>query len=230
MTTYSYTKTPIAIDRLTKEINTSAIITALDHMNLFGAALDIIFKADLSDGDKTILDGLVAAHDGTPLPSNASTPVEVVNTPVVTTQFELRNKTLKLAHGVADVDGTSGIATILLKIPGTPGSADGRWISSGIAFFDIHTPGDVVTGVYFTDEDNILGGGSGTVIGSYTDDDADAINHGWAIPPNGWVQCEAIGGYGFAPAGFYIKIIAKKAGDSPSGKFYCNFEWGKTEA
>lgn len=162
-------------------------------------------------------------------PPPAPQAVTINDNAVVTTQFEKRDKTLKLAHGEEDVDTTTGIATILIQIPGTPGSTDGRWLSSGIAFFDVHTPGDKVLGVYFTDEDNILGGGVGTVIGSYTDDEVPEANKGWAIPPTGWIEAEAIGGYGFAPAGFYIKVIAKKAGDSPSGKFYCNFEWGKVE-
>lgn len=77
MTTYSYTKTPCAIDRLTQEIQQSPIVTALDHMNLFGSALDILFKADLSDTDKSLLDALVAAHAGQPLPQNTVTPVTV---------------------------------------------------------------------------------------------------------------------------------------------------------
>lgn len=222
MTTYSYTKSPVAIDRLTVEVQQSSISVALDHMNLFGDALDVIFKADLSSDEQTTLAALVTAHGGQPLAINK--PAEVV------TQFEKRDKTLKLAHGEMTVDGTTGLATILIKIPGTPGSADGRWISSGTAFFDVHTPGDKVLAVRFTDEDNILGAGAGAVVGSYTDDDADEINQGWAMPPTGWIKCEAIGGYGFAPAGFYIKVVAKKSGDSPSGKFYCNFEWGKTEA
>lgn len=149
-------------------------------------------------------------------------------TPQVITQFEKRDKTIKLSHGETDVD-ESGNAIILLKIPGIAGSGDGRWISSGIAFFDTHTPGDKVTGVYFTDEDNILGYGAGFIVGSYTDDEVPEINRGWAIPPTGWVKAEALGGYGFAPAGFYIKVIAFKAGASPSGKFYCNWEWGKVE-
>jgi len=154
----------------------------------------------------------------------APSPLEVV------TQFEKRDKTLKLAHGEATVDSETGLATVLIKIPGTPNSGDGRWISCGIGFFDVHTPGDKVLGVYFTDEDNLLGYGAGTVIGSYTDDDAAEENRGWAVPPSGWLKAEAVGGYGFGPSGFYIKVIGKKAGESPSGKFYINMEWGKVEA
>lgn len=222
MTQYNYTKSPCALDSLISQIQHSNIVIALSlpDTSLFGDQLTLGFQSDLSSGDKTTLDSVVAAHDGTPLPENKIT--EVV------TQFEKRDKTLKLAHceGSVTEDGT---VTILLKIPGTPGTTDGRWISSGTAFFDTHTAGDKVLGVYFTDEDNILGGGEGSLVGSYTDLDADEINQGWAIPPMGVIKAEAIGGYGFAPAGFYLKVVAKKAGASPSGKFYCNFEWAKVE-
>lgn len=67
MTEYDYTKTPCAIDRLTKEIQTSIISTTLDHINLFGTALSIFFVSDLSVGDKTLLDTIVTNHNGIPL-------------------------------------------------------------------------------------------------------------------------------------------------------------------
>jgi hypothetical protein len=142
----------------------------------------------------------------------------------------MRDKTLKLASGSADVDTTTGVATILIQIPGTPGSGEGRWISEGVAFFSEPHVGDMITGLYFTDEDDILGAGAGTVVGSYTDDDVDSANKGWyVLPIRGFVEAEAIGGYGFAPAGFYIKIVGKKASGHYSGKMFINFTWGKTE-
>ena len=81
MTEYDYTKSPCAIDRLTQEVQQSSIATALDHMNLYGDALSVFFKADLSDGDKTTLDGLVTAHGGTPLPINQTQSVAVQQSP-----------------------------------------------------------------------------------------------------------------------------------------------------
>lgn len=210
---------------LSNAIQQSAIITALDHVETLGTGSEMIvsiwFKDVLSEDDLVILNLLMETYIDSNLTSSP-TSFEVI------TQFEKRDKTIKLSHGECTV-GEDGIATILLKIPGEAGSSDGRWISSGVAFFDVHTPGDKVIGVYFTDEDNVLGNGAGTIIGSYTDDEVPEQNRGWAIPPNGWVKAEAIGGYGFAPAGFYIKVIALKAGESPSGKFYCNWEWGKSD-
>lgn len=78
-TTYSYTKTT-DIPRLTQEIGTSSIVTALDHMNLTGTALSIIFKDILSTADNTTLDAVVAAHSGLPLPA-ANPTIGISSTP-----------------------------------------------------------------------------------------------------------------------------------------------------
>ena len=148
--------------------------------------------------------------------------------PTVTTQFEKRDKTLKLATASASV-GEDGIATIFIKIPGTPGTSDGRWLSSGTAFFDTQHIGDKIMMVKFTDEDNILGEGTGTTVGSYTDEDLLPENEGWYIPPCGYLKAEPIGGYGFAPAGFYIKVVGKKGSGITTGTLYVNLEWAKQD-
>jgi hypothetical protein len=56
----------VSVSRLTSEIQTSAIITALSSINTNGDDCDIWFKDALSGGDETILDNLVAAHSGEP--------------------------------------------------------------------------------------------------------------------------------------------------------------------
>lgn len=155
------------------------------------------------------------------------------NTQVVT-QFEKRDKTLKLAStcGAVQSDGT---VVAYLKIPGTPNPAgdptlEGRWISGGVAFFDTQTPGDIVTGVHFVDHDNMIGQGVDFVVGSYTDDYALSENQGWYIPPaRGQIDAEPIGGYGFAPAGFYVMVTGKKGGGITTGTLYVNLEWGRVE-
>lgn len=67
----------VATDRLSIEIDNSAIVTALDYINTSGDDCDIWFKDTLSGGDETILDGLVAAHTGEPLPSDGLSVVVV---------------------------------------------------------------------------------------------------------------------------------------------------------
>ena len=211
MTEYDYTKSPCAIDSLTQQIQQSAIVTSLAHCNLFGDALTIFFNADLSDGDKTILDGIVAAHDGVPLLQNVAAPVEITNTPVVTTQYELNNKDLKLARSHASVDD-SKTATISMKVPGTFGSGPGRYIEGGYATTEDYDKDDYAL-VWVADDDRVLcaamglptdGTGDATVQGmgvlpgalapfgalpaypvikTYYDDDAPTDNQGWYFWP-----------------------------------------------
>jgi hypothetical protein len=50
--------------KIQDEIQNSAIIIALDYINTEGDNLNIYFKDALSSGDKTILDSLIASHDG----------------------------------------------------------------------------------------------------------------------------------------------------------------------
>lgn len=76
MTTYNFTissafpAAKVSSDRLTREIQDSDITVALDGITTAGDACAIIFKAALSGGEETTLNGLVAAHSGEPLPDN----------------------------------------------------------------------------------------------------------------------------------------------------------------
>jgi hypothetical protein len=113
-TTYSYTKAT-DIPRLTLEISASSIVTALDHMNLTGTALGVVFKDALSDADKTTLDALVAAHSGLPLPA-ANLAVGVSSTPAFAAKTVVVNGVTKnLFKRVVGIrsDLTSGDNTVL---------------------------------------------------------------------------------------------------------------------
>lgn len=73
---YEFTKFPVAVDRLDREIRDSAIVTALRHVTLLGTEqLTVTMAAALSETDAAALTALVAAHGGLPL---AQEP-EVVN-------------------------------------------------------------------------------------------------------------------------------------------------------
>lgn len=84
MTTYNYTISTdvtsgtVSVDRMTNEIQGSDIVTALAGVTVVDDSLDIEFKADLSAGDQTILDGLVQAHSGLPMP-DADTEVRAID-------------------------------------------------------------------------------------------------------------------------------------------------------
>jgi hypothetical protein len=56
--------------KLENEIAESAIITALDRIEGSETGTDVYFKAALSGGDETILDGLVDAHVDSPIPTD----------------------------------------------------------------------------------------------------------------------------------------------------------------
>lgn len=68
---YTYTKVVVA-QRLAEEIAASAIVTALAYITVVGEeTVNLYFKAELSSGDVTLLDGIVAAHVPTPIPDTA---------------------------------------------------------------------------------------------------------------------------------------------------------------
>lgn len=146
----------------------------------------------------------------------------------VTTQFEKNDKDLKIASIIGNVDG-NGDVEMTLQIPGTPGTADGRWINGGTAFF--HTPhsGDRVTACEVVDLDDLLGAGAGYVVKTFHDQDVDANNQGWRIPTKrGLVEVETMGGYGFIPAGLYIRIKGKKGEGITTGTLCINMEWARS--
>jgi hypothetical protein len=75
-TTYTYSilndtaNAKAAGDALDEEIRQSSIVTALDGVSVAVSAadnIDVTMKDALSAGDKTILDGVIAAHAGEPL-------------------------------------------------------------------------------------------------------------------------------------------------------------------
>lgn len=75
-------------------------------------------------------------------------------------------------------------------------------------------------------------------IASYTEEDAAEENKGWYfwpnaqgnnLPPVGEVEINPIGGYGFAPSGFYMKLVYQRPSGITTGSFRANFDWGKKE-
>lgn len=69
--------------RLTQEIQESAITTALDSIDTNGDDCNIWFKAALSSEGEAVLDSIVAAHSGDPLPVPV-TPTTTDGKPLVT--------------------------------------------------------------------------------------------------------------------------------------------------
>lgn len=145
----------------------------------------------------------------------------------VTTLFEKNDKDLKLCSAEAAV-GEDSIATIEFKTPGVMANGEGRWIASGMAWFDTKNPHDRIIEINIIDKDNVLGYGANTVIKTYHDDEIDSAQAGYRVPPIGHVDVETLAGYGFLPAELYLQIKGKKGGDITTGFFFVNLEWGKT--
>jgi hypothetical protein len=103
--------------RLTQEIRTSAIVTALDHIDTSDDVCDVWFKDALSSDDITILDGIVATHSGEPLPNNV--PV------LITTENKTAEGTAIFAmDGPREVDHKP----VMVNSPATEGTF--TWLSS----------------------------------------------------------------------------------------------------
>jgi hypothetical protein len=74
VTNYNYTISTdfpnevVSANRLVLEVQDSAIVTALDSISVAGDTCTVAFKAALSSGDETILDGLINVHSGEALP------------------------------------------------------------------------------------------------------------------------------------------------------------------
>lgn len=91
-TSYTYSiasdfpATGLNVDGLKDDIQKSAIVTALERIDVLGDACSIVFKDALSSGDKTLLDndtsgpagGIIAAHSGKPPASMVTDGVHLV--------------------------------------------------------------------------------------------------------------------------------------------------------
>ena len=142
--------------------------------------------------------------------------------------------TLKLAKGKGVTTATTA-AVVDIKVPGTPGSNEGRVVRGGQAWFDTQHADDYIK-VYTIDKDGLIpDDGSRTaypdypIIGSFTDDEVDVLCQGFWIPIHQkYIEVRTIGDMGFIPAGFYLRMIGHK-GDSSVDTFRTNIEWGKRE-
>lgn len=136
--------------------------------------------------------------------------------------------TIKLAKGEIEANSeNSGIATILVKVPGTPGSVDGRFIDGGTSWFESGDMGDWLE-IHTSDEDNILGYGAGFIVGSYTDTDVDSANQGWYLKPGEMTFASRITKHGWIPSGLYLKVVGHKvSGGTLPDTMFINIAWGK---
>ena len=168
-------------------------------------------------------DGTIVVSDGTS-DLNISEGVNLIQDSYpkeVTTQKEKTDITLKMASG-KKASNSSGYVELDVKVQGTPGSGDGRYVQGGTAWFLVHHPDDHFK-VYIIDVDNIMGYGAGFQVGSYCDTGADA---GFYAEPDGKVHVDSMGFFGFIPSGLYLRMIGQ-CGDGTADTIYMNIIWGK---
>ena len=92
----------VSSDRLTKEIQASSIVTALDYIETSGDDCDIWFKDALSTSDHTTLDTVVANHSGEPLP-NGNPVVDSLNRTITVPEPETDKKMVNIVtHNFCD--------------------------------------------------------------------------------------------------------------------------------
>ena len=125
-----------------------------------------------------------------------------------------------------EADTVNGVATLKVKVPGTPGDLESRILSGGAGWFDNPQPGDYII-VHMVDDDNIMGQGVGAVVGTYTDDEVPADNQGWFINHHKkYIDIHQIAMFGVIPAGLYLRVMAYTA-DNRADKFRASIKWGK---
>ncbi len=135
--------------------------------------------------------------------------------------------TLKIAKGIKN-PGVSGAYIISIKVPGTVGSGDGRIVQGGVGWFENHHKDDYAT-ICIIDEDDILGGGAGAIVGNFTDAELAAANQGWYFPPDGVIQLDALFDSSFIISGLYLRVEGYKGDSSDTDTFRVNVKWGKRE-
>lgn len=99
---FTYTQTVVA-DRLKKEVESSSITVALQSIIVTPPDVKLIFKADLSAGEETTLNGIVTNHVATPLKAE---PIEVIPLPQDPEGIAYQARTFDLdLTGTPDADG-----------------------------------------------------------------------------------------------------------------------------
>lgn len=205
-TSYNFTLAQVDVGALSSLIQASSIVTSLNTISTIGTETTILFNDVLSANDQNTLNSIISSYVYVQ-PLNLTTPVIVQNVPIVTTQYELDDKDLKLARAMATINPSTLSATIALQIPGTFGSTDGRYVAGGYAISEDYDKDDYIT-VRIIDTDRLIAQAiqaaeslstmptdaqiqaMGTipnfgafpaypVVKSYTDDDLPAANQGW---------------------------------------------------
>lgn len=147
----------------------------------------------------------------------------------VITEYEKNDKVPKYAKASGTFDG-NGVCVISVKIPGDFSPMASRLMSLAYFIEDVFGWGDAVTKIEITDDDNILGAGSGYVVTALHDTELNAANQGWYFYPShggtGEIEITPPTNFGEINGGLYIKATIVKAPASLATKVLVNLDWG----
>lgn len=138
--TYSYyisdtANNKVDVERLKKEIEDSSITVALDFISADNIKIYVNFKAELSDDEEEILNGIISEHSGEPLDYVAPTKVKVVEEPTPDgnniTQGNYRATSL-----VIDVPAEVGTYTKDVSFPYYISIASAQWFNQEASLGD----------------------------------------------------------------------------------------------
>jgi hypothetical protein len=106
-TTYTYSvandfSNGVDIDKLTIEIQSSAIVISLDSISLSSGTCSVTFKAAISVLDQTLLDSLIAAHDGVPEIEVTTPPSSPEGIPLVSLVPRVGDERVIISHNWSD--------------------------------------------------------------------------------------------------------------------------------
>jgi hypothetical protein len=185
-TQYDFTQQVDYSSVLVLQIQQSSISTALDHIDTSGSgptmSVMIWFKDVLSTADQTTLNSVMAAYVNV-APPPVIPSVAVSNVPVVTTQYELNNKDLKLARASGEIDPTTSSVLISMQIPGAWGTGPGRYIEGGYAITEDYDKDDYCL-IWVSDDDrNIAMTVALAMNPSATTPVADSVIQGMGVVP-----------------------------------------------
>ena len=147
---------------------------------------------------------------------------------ILETKTRLEDKSIQgrmvRVYGQADANG---VAELILKIPGNPGTV-GRYAVRGEILTDNYGWADALEKVEIVDVDNLSQQGAGTVMGAFEDVDVPLANRGAIFQKTsgneGKCIFENVGWYGEFPGGFYLRVTLKVAA---LAKVKGSMLWGK---
>lgn len=148
----------VALNNLTNTIRSSDITIALEGVTHSGDNLIVDFKDDISGAEETILDGIIAAHDGVKIVPEDE-PIEAITIKTDVYTYEANAFTASCSNGSTVAD---------FKIENYTGqSYTYKHISGGMIFIDDNTKYGMYADFQVIDKDNILGYGANVVLKQY---------------------------------------------------------------